>query len=227
MRFATLLTLSGCWILTKRDVCEHELKVEGEAGLSKDCRDFLDLEYTYTRGDSLPTETDTDTDSDTDADSDADTDSDSDADTDTPPTGETGTTLTETADTGLYLGQLCLTVMAPVVGQVQMYVFEANLDDGTYWVDPTQEPVVGTMFASGDASGPICNDMSLVPYVAGHTLLVLGTWQSAGEQSLVTGDAGAGYVSLVQEIALSGTPLVCISTSNAAAAPYPYSSCTL
>jgi hypothetical protein len=128
-----------------------------------------------------------------------------------------------------FVDPLCVTVTAPVTGNVDVYLFETNNNNVNYWVDPVAVPVVPNTvpFASGDAAASICGDMSLVPYSSGHTLLVLGTYDSGGEQPLVTGNSMVGYTSYVMEITLSGVPLVCSSFRDALAAPYAYTSCTL
>jgi hypothetical protein len=122
---------------------------------------------------------------------------------------------------------LCVTVSPAVTGNVDIYVFETNNNNTTYWVHATNVPVTGTPFMSGDASAPICGDMSVIPYSTGHTFLVLGVWDNGSEVSLVNGNAMVGYTSDFVDITLFGTPLPCAATSSLPAAPYAYMSCVL
>lgn len=132
--------------------------------------------------------------------------------------------------------QLCVTVDPSVTGNVDVYLFETQMDplgspgeNRTYWVDQVAtNPVVGTPFMSGDAAGLICGDMTRVPYASGHRVLLLPISTDGIELPLVTGDAGIGYTSLVSAVTLDGSPVVDFSNSESACdAPYDCTDCIM
>ena len=141
-------------------------------------------------------------------------------------------------DDGFVTNQLCLPVTAPVTGEVDVYVFETVTNDMAYWVERNTTPVVPLqsltapdfgVFASGDASAPICGDFSRIDSQSGDRILFLGIWNDGSEQPLVTGDAGIGYTSSAGTPTLDGVPFLnCMSTSaSACAAPYGCTECII
>lgn len=130
---------------------------------------------------------------------------------------------------------VCVTVDPSVTGNLDIYLFETNLnapDDRFYWVDDTAtSPVIGTPFASGDAAGLICGDLSrLTGVVSGHTVHVLGIWNDGTEQPLVTDTPVPyfHYVTLVTQLYYSGSQVSSFSNGAAACdAPYDCTTWTI